>query len=259
MLLKDRVAIVTGGARGIGRGIADKFAQEGCSVAIVDVRMEEANRALAQLSKKGQKVLAVQCDVTDGRQVQGMIDEVIGKLGKVDIFVNNAGVAQTPGRSTPDISEEEWDKILATNLKSVFLCCRAIIPHMKERRYGKIVNISSLAAVYPPGETPAYCASKAGILGISNELAVELAPFNICVNTILPGMILTEIWDDVITPGPNRDGALADLSKRFVPMQRIGSPEDIAGVALFFSSDLSAYVTAAQIIVGGGMPLKFFD
>lgn len=259
MLLKDKVAIVTGGARGIGKGIALRFAREGCSVAIVDLRVKEADKALAEISAEGGKGLSIQCDVADGKQVKRMISEVVEKFGKVDILVNNAGIGHNPHPSAADIPEEEWDKIQSVNLKSVFLCCKTMIPYMRERNYGKIVNVSSIGAVWPPAPSADYVASKAGVLGLSNDLAIQLAPFNISVNTILPGLIRTELWQNLIPPGANEDEFFANLSKKYVPMQRMGTPDDIAGVALFFASDLSAYVTAAQVIVGGGMPFMYFQ
>ncbi|MBN2186481.1 MAG: SDR family oxidoreductase [Dehalococcoidia bacterium] len=255
MLLKDRVAIITGGARGIGRGIALKFADEGCSIAIADVRMAESKKTLAKILKKGREGLAIQCDVADSLNVHNMVDKVISKFGKVDILVNSAGIGPSPN-SIADIPEDEWDKVLAVNLKGVFLCCKAVVPHMKEKRYGKIVNISSGAAISPPASLVHYTASKAGVLGMTYDMALELAPFSITVNTILPGPIRTEFWGNVVPPG-KEDEFFTDFGKRLVPMQRVGTPEDIAGAALFLASDLSVFVTGEYINVGGGQPLHY--
>jgi NAD(P)-dependent dehydrogenase (short-subunit alcohol dehydrogenase family) len=256
MLLSNKVAIITGGARGIGRGIAMKFAEEGCSPVIVDVLAAEGRKTAEELSKKERNAVFIKCDITDRSQVKEMVDQVIGKFGKVDILINNAGITGLP-KSVTDINEEEWDRVLSINLKGMFLCCKTVVPHMKEKGYGKIVNISSLSAIYPVAPMVHYSASKAGVLGLTLDLALELAPFNICVNVILPGAIPSDMWNMLIPPGVNREEFLAEIEKAVMPpMQRLGTPEDIAGVALFLASDLSRYVTGDRIIVGGGTPLR---
>jgi NAD(P)-dependent dehydrogenase (short-subunit alcohol dehydrogenase family) len=258
-MLSNRVAIITGGARGIGKGIALKFADEGCAIVIADVLVNEAGKTVEQISQKGREAIFVQCDVSKSRQVQDLVDQTINRFGKVDILVNNAGIAGAV-KSIVDVSEEEWDRLLAINLKGVFLCCKAVVPYMKKKGYGKIINISSSAAVAPPAPVIHYSASKTGVLGLTRDLALELAPLNICVNAILPGVIPTDIYDDlqVFPPGVKKEDAFAEMGKMFAPMQRLGTPEDIAGVALFLASDLSAYVTGDRIIVAGGYPLKQF-
>lgn len=254
MLLSNRVAVITGGARGIGRGIALKFAEEGCSVVITDVLAEEAKRTVEEVHNKGREGFFVKCDVSNSGQVQRMIDQVIKKFGKVDILVNNAGIGGVP-KSITEISEEEWDRLLSIDLKGYFLCCKAVVPHMKGRRYGKIINMSSLGAISPPAPTIHYSAAKSGILGMTLDLALELAPFNICVNAILPGAIPTDMWDPLVPPGINKEDFFKEVGKMTSPMQRVGTPEDVAGVALFLASDLSGYVTGDRILVGGGAPL----
>jgi NAD(P)-dependent dehydrogenase (short-subunit alcohol dehydrogenase family) len=185
-----------------------------------------------------------------------MIDQVIRKFGKVDILVNNAGIGPPP-KSITDISDEEWDRVLTIDLRGVFLCCRGVVPHMKGRGYGKIINISSLAAISPGGPMVHYSASKAGVIGLTHDLACELAPFNICVNSILPGAIRTDMFEQIIPPGINKEDFIKEVGKVVAPMQRVGTPEDIARVALFLASDLSGYVTGDRIIVGGGTPLGY--
>jgi NAD(P)-dependent dehydrogenase (short-subunit alcohol dehydrogenase family) len=257
MLLSNRVAIITGGARGIGRGIALKFAEEGCSV-VIAYRVSEPSKTLEEILKKGGNGFSVQCDVSDSRQVQNLVNQVINKYGKVDILVNNAAIAQTP-KSITMVSEEEWDRILNINLKGTFLCCKAVVPHMKEKKYGKIINISSIGAIAPPSQTISYCAAKAGVLGLTLDLALELAPFNICVNAILPGGIRTEMWDAIVPPDINKGDFFAEVAE-MIPMKRLGTPEDIAGAALFLASELSGFVTGDRILVGGGSPLRMkFD
>ena len=257
MLLSNRVAIITGGARGIGKGIALKFADEGCSIVITDVLVNEGEKTVKEISQKGREAIFLKCDVSSSSQVQDTVDQTISKFGKVDILVNNAGIAGAI-KSIADVSEGEWDRLLAVNLKGVFLCCKAVVPHMKEKGFGKIINISSSAAVAPPAPLIHYSAAKTGVLGLTRDLALELAPLNICVNAILPGLIPTDMYDNlqVFPPGVNKESVFAEMAKVIAPMQRVGTPEDIAGAALFFASDLSGYVTGDRIIVGGGYPLK---
>jgi NAD(P)-dependent dehydrogenase (short-subunit alcohol dehydrogenase family) len=255
MLLADRTAIITGGGGGIGRGIALKFAEEGASIVIADIRETEGRKTVEEVVKKGVQGMFIPCDVTDSTQVQVMVDHAVGKFGKIDFLVNNAGIGPLP-TPTEELPEEEWDKIQAVNLKSVFLCSKAVIPYMKEKRYGRIINIASLAAISPFGPAVHYSSSKAGEVLFTINLAVELAPFNILVNAILPGSVDTEMQNNRIPSGANREEFLAEKGKN-VPMQRIGTPEDVAGVALFLASDLASYVTASQIIVSGGLPYNF--
>ena len=255
MLLSGRVAIITGGSKGIGRGIALKFAEEGCSVAIADISMKEAEETLAEMSKMGREGLAIQCDVTDSSQVRDTVDKVISKFGKIDILVNNAGGILS-GAPIEDMSEEDWDKIFALNLKSDFFFCKFVIPHMKEKKYGKIINLSSMGAINPPAHAAHYNSAKAGVLGLTYDLAYTLAPFNICVNAILPGPVRTTFYNRMTASmsDEEKDGFFAHLGTK-TPMQRIGTPEDIAGAALFLASELSAYITGETLNVSGGVPL----
>ena len=254
MLLKSRVAIITGGAKGIGRGIALKFAEEGCSVVVADIVAIEGKKTAEEVSKKGGEGIFVSCDVTVGPQVEDMVGKAISKFGKIDILVNNAGGVSGPEGSLDDVSEEQWDKSLNLNLKSAFLCCKAVVPHMKKNKYGKIINISSLGAVHPAVSVVHYHAAKAGVLGLTYNLAFELAPFNISVNAILPGPIRTPFWEPVTRNIPDKDAYFAEIAQKEVPMQRIGMPEDVAGAALFLASELSSYVSGETIFVGGGLP-----
>jgi NAD(P)-dependent dehydrogenase (short-subunit alcohol dehydrogenase family) len=255
MLLSNHVAIVTGGSRGIGKGIALKFAEEGCSTVIVDVLATEGRQTAGEISARGRAAIFVQCDVSNSRQVNDMVKQVIEKFGKVDILVNNAGIGPPP-RSILDVSEEDWDRVLDTNLKGVFLCCKAVVPHMMKKGYGKIINISSMAAIAPPAPDIDYSSAKAGILGLTRDLALEMAPFRICVNAILPGAIRTEMYSQFVPPGANEEDFFAEMGKTATPMARMGKPEDIAGAALFLASGLSGFVTGDRVIVGGGSPLR---
>ena len=181
-----------------------------------------------------------------------MVAEVIDKFGKIDILVNDAGAmfGTVPAEKETD---EHWDKVLNLNLKSDYLCAREVIPYMKEKKYGKIVNLSSIGAIYPPGPSLAYASAKAGVLGLTRALALELGAFNITVNAILPGAIPTDFWN--LPPTVDIEAVKANVGKGIL-MQRVGTPEDVARVALFFASELSDYVTGSHLIVGGGQPLS---
>ena len=183
-----------------------------------------------------------------------MVEQVINRFGKIDILVNNARTGAIP-KPIADVSEDEWDKTLSVNLKGVFLCCKAVVPYMKEKKYGKIINMSSVAAISPVSPV-SYTASKGGVLTLTIDLAMELAALNICVNAILPGLTRTDMADELVPAGRNADEYYDELAKVLVPMKRLGKPEDIAGVALFLASDLSGYVTGDRIIVGGGTPWR---
>ncbi len=255
MLLENRVAIVTGGAKGIGKGIAVKFAGEGCTAVVADTLAADAAETAREIEKKGGKALAIACDVSKSDQVAGMVTKVVGEFGRIDIIVNNAGIPGGLPRSITEVSEEDWERVLSINLKGTFLCSKAVVPFMKAARYGRIINISSMAAIAPPAPLIHYSSSKAGALGLTLDLALELAPFNITVNAILPGAIRTDIFNHIVPPGVDKDTFFAEMGKTIAPMQRIGSPGDIAGAALFLASELSSYMTGDRLLVGGGAPL----
>ena len=256
MLLEGRVAIVTGGAKGFGSGIVTRFADEGASVAIVDIDAEAADAMLSEVQNRGREGMVIPCDVTDESQVRSMVDTVIGKYGKVDILVSNAGgsISSFP---IEDLPLEDWNRSLALNLTSSFLCCKAVVPNMKQRRSGSIVITSSAGAHYPPAHSVHYHSAKAGLLGLTHDTARALAPFNIRVNAILPGPGHTNFGAKAMSAftKEEQDAFYEKMGKEHIPLQRIATPEDIAGAALYLGSDLSAFVTGQSIIVAGGIPL----
>jgi NAD(P)-dependent dehydrogenase (short-subunit alcohol dehydrogenase family) len=255
MLLEGKAAIVTGAGSGIGNGIARRFAQEGCKVALVDINQEAAERAAGDIAQSGGRAVAIACDITVERNVRAAVEKAMAAFGTVDIMVNNAGGA---GVSYPieELPEEVWDRTQALNLKSQYFFCKYIVPVMKAKRYGKIVNLSSIGAIQPPAHHIAYNTAKAAIIGFTYDLATALAPFGINVNAIVPGPVRTSFYDR--TTGAMTDGEKDDFFAalgRKTPMQRPGSPDDLAGAALFLVSELGAYVTGHALYVTGGLPL----
>jgi NAD(P)-dependent dehydrogenase (short-subunit alcohol dehydrogenase family) len=258
MLLTDRVAIITGGARGIGRGIALKFAQEGGAVVIADIDKKSADQTLAEITKKGGKGMALACDALDEKQVKAAVDKAIAEFGKIDILVNNAGGMLVAPKPIEDMPEADWDRVLTLNLKSLFLFSKAVVPQMKKRKYGRIINLSSAAALNPPAHCIHYHTAKMGIIGFTLDLAHTLAPFNISVNVLLPGPVRTDFYDPMLgkLSEKEKDAFFDDLGKGDIPMQRVGTIEDVANAALFLASDMSSYITGDALLVSGGSPLR---
>jgi 3-oxoacyl-[acyl-carrier protein] reductase len=247
MRLKDQIALVTGGSRGIGRAIVQAFAAEGARVAVVYRGSKEAADALVQeVTQTGGVARALQADVADPAAAQACVEQVEKEFGPVDILVNNAGVIQDDlfVRMEP----EAWNKVLQTNLGGTYNFCRAVAYSMMKRRKGRIINVSSVAAEHVnPGQTN-YAASKGAINAFTRALAVELASRGVTVNAVAPGFIETDMSAAV----RNKAG---DLIKKFIPMRRIGAPEDVARVAVFLASSDSAYMTGQVLTVDGGLSL----
>jgi NAD(P)-dependent dehydrogenase (short-subunit alcohol dehydrogenase family) len=255
MQLENRVALITGGARGMGGAIALKFADEGCDSVIVDVLDKEASETVSEVIKKGKQAIFIHCDVSDSRQVKDTIAQAIEKFKKIDILVNCAGVGTGP---TPleDTTEEEWDRVMDINCKGTFLNIQAIAPHMKANNYGKIINIVSVAAFETGAVNFHYHASKAAQASVTRSAAAALAPYNVCVNAIHPGMILTDM--SAVFSGPDVKDVEAHqrgMAANMVPLTRMGTTEDIARAALFLASEESSYVTGDSICVSGGSGL----
>ena len=251
MRLKDKTALVTGASRGIGRAIALTFAKEGADIIVNYAK--NADRAIEtknEIMTMGRKVIALQADVANKEEVFRMVDYAIKEFGKIDILVNNAGIAWKPTmilKGTP----EEWQRVLGVNLVGTYYCVQAVAPHMIERRYGKIVNITSLASIGTTfGEQVAYGPSKAAVNLLTKRLAYELGPNGINVNAIAPGLIKTEILNVGRTEGEVKK-ILRDLANA-AALRRTGNPEDIANAALFLASDEASVVTGHLLVVDGG-------
>jgi len=271
MLLPDKVAIINGGATGMGRATAIKFAGEGCSSVIADVNEVEGKKTAEQATRKGKECIFVKCDITDTGQIKDCVEQTVKKFGKVEILVGCAGGvpksllaapsqrAERPKRGIANIDEGFWDSMLTLNLKGHAFFCKEVAPYMIKQKYGKIVLISSLGVLSPPMPSSEYHSAKAGIIGLVLNLAFELAPHNINVNSILPGPIQTPFWDPMMADIPEKDReARFEQMGKSVPLQRIGTAEDIANTVLFFSSELSSYITGESLIVGGGKPLPLY-
>lgn len=245
-LLEGKTALVTGAARGIGKSIAAALLDEGASVVICDLDGEALENTREELSASGATVTAVVADVSDSETVTGLSKKVIGDLGRLDILVNNAGI--TRDTLLMRMKDEDWDRVLTVNLKSVFLMTRAFARQMMKQRAGSIINISSVIGLRGNAGQSNYAASKAGIIGFSKSAAREFAPRGIRVNAIAPGFIGTDMTD----------GLSDDIKQTIMkdtPLGRIGTPEEVAGAVLFLASDLSSFVTGHVLAVDGGMTM----
>lgn len=246
MLLKEKVAIVTGSRRGIGYGITLALAKEGCNVVVSDIDQKDCEKVVKEIEILGVKGLAIKCDVSKKSEVDNLIEETIKKFGKLDILVNNAGIF--PFVPFLNITESDWDKVLNVNLKSIFLCSQAAAKVMKPG--SKIVNISSIAAFVGFQGLTHYCASKGGLNSMIRALALELAPNKINVNAIAPGGIETPGVKEISTEESTKQTIAA------VPLKRMGLPEDIANAVVFLASDKADYITGQTIIVDGGWTIQ---
>lgn len=249
MRLKDKVAIVTGSGRGIGEGIVLRFAEEGAKIIVNDVNEADAKSVVEKIKAKGGKAVAVVGSVASREVVQKMVDAAVKEFGTVDIIINNAGI--TRDVIMHKMTDEQWDQVIAINLTGVFYGMQCAGRVMREKGYGKIINISSTSALGNVGQVN-YSASKAGVIGMTKTVAKEMGPKGINVNAIAPGMI----WTDMMKSMPAETLQQMDAMLPYiVPLNRKGSPLDIANLALFLASDESSFITGQVIFCDGGMKI----
>ncbi|MFW6143823.1 MAG: SDR family NAD(P)-dependent oxidoreductase [Patescibacteria group bacterium] len=247
--LSGKSAVITGARRGIGKGIAFTLAQAGADVVVSDIDLEDCEKTCQEIVEKtGQCAVAFKCDVTKKEEVHSLVDKAVGEFGKLDILVNNAGIA--PFREFLKISEEEWDKVLEVNLKGQFLCAQVAAKEMAKNGWGRIINIASIASGqvgvgFP--QTAHYTASKGGVTAVTETMALELGPKGIRVNAIGPGIIATEMTQDMLSD----DEQKRDLLER-TPVGRIGKPEDIGAAAVYLASEEADFVNGVTLFVDGG-------
>lgn len=256
MRLKDKVAIITGGASGIGKAAAERFGEEGANLVIADINPEAIDRTVAELSASGYRAIGQICNVMLRDQTQEMARAVVEKLGRIDILVNNAGISRY--RPFAEATAEDWDMVLGVDLKGVFFCSQAVAPQMRSQQYGRIVNISSAlgtgAAPHgtagSPGGSAAYASAKAGVIMLTKTLARELGPDGVTVNCVAPGTFLTPISSSTRTPEQVHEHL--EYRKKTTVLGRVGTLEELANTILFFASDESSYVTGHTLHVDGG-------
>jgi len=249
MKLEDKVAIITGSARGIGEAIAKKFAAEGASVVVNALHAEGANRVAQEIQAQGGKAIAIKADVSKYASVQDMVNKTLDNFGAIHILVNNAAIIRWS--SILETTEEDWDAVQNINLKGVFLCTQAVLSQMMKQKYGKIINISSVAAlgVNTP-DVVAYAAAKGGVISLTKSTAREAGPYGINVNCIAPGRTIT----DMIYLNRTQEEIDKFISdgKKYSILGRVGNPEDIASLALFLASDESDFISGQLIRMDGG-------
>jgi len=254
MRLKDKVAIITGAGSGLGRAAALLFAREGAKIVVAANRDKDGEETVKLIIESGGDAIFTQVDVTRAADLQNAVKSAIGKYGKLDIMLNNAGTPG-PGKLIADITEEEWNRVLAVNLTGVFLGTKYAIPEMLKGGGGVIINVSSVAGVSPRRYTAAYSAAKAGVIQLTKVTALEYARKNIRVNCILPGPIDTPFFTKVAGGDADKIAAFKEKVLNEVPLGRFAQPEEIAQVALFLASDEASYITGAAFAADGGQLL----
>jgi len=246
MSLQDKVAIVTGASRGIGRAIALRLAKEGADIVVTATTFEGASKVAGEIEQLGRKAVAIALNVAEIQECEGLVKATLDKFSRLNILVNNAGV--TGDNLLVRMKEEEWDKVLDVNLKGTFNCIRAATKTLMKQRAGKIVNITSVIGIIGNAGQANYCASKAGVIGLTKSVAKELASRNIQVNAVAPGYIETDMTDQM------KDKAREDIIKG-IPMKRLGNISDIAAACLFLASDEANYITGQTLVIDGGMAI----
>ena len=242
MALTGRVALITGGGSGIGEATVRRFSREGAVVVVNDVDIELARPVVAELQRGGGRALAVGADVTKRTEVEAMVRRIVDEFGQLDILVNNAGINRDA--MSHKMTEDQWDIVLAVNLKGTFLCAQAVLPRMRERGWGRVINTSSVGSLGNVGQAN-YAASKAGVIGLTRTLALEYAKYGVTVNCVAPGPVMTRMLAGV--PEAIREKILGQ-----VPAGRIADPAEIAAVHAFLASDDAAYITGQVLFVDGG-------
>jgi 3-oxoacyl-[acyl-carrier protein] reductase len=247
-ILEDRVALVTGGGRGIGQALVLALADAGADVAVADIDVPAAQAVAAEVSARGRRGVAVEADVTSKPAVEAMVKTTVETLGGLDILVNNAGIF--PIASVATMSEEAWDRVIAVNLKGVFLCSQAALGPMRRRGGGRIINMASVSGLVGAVGFAHYAASKAGVIGFTKALAREAAPMGITVNAVAPGIIATEVTTRTFP------AQALELYKAQVPLRRLGQPDDLTGLVVFLASPGAAYITGQVYAVDGGYTMQ---
>ena len=244
-MLDDKVAIVTGGSRGLGKAYCLRLAGEGARVVVADILDKEAGEVAAEIKAAGGQAVAVKADVTSEEATRGMAEEAVKAFGRIDVLVNNAGFYHGMSRrSFDEIPLAEWDKMMEVSVKGTWLSIRAVFPHMKKLEKGKIINVASEACFAPTKGLIHYTAAKMAVIGITRVLAGELGQYNICVNVIAPGVI--------DTPATRSYVNMEKMDASSVPMGRFGVPQDIVGAVVFFASDDSDFISGQSLLVNGG-------
>ena len=247
--LDGKVAIVTGAGRGIGQGIALRFAREGAKVAVIDRGKEHAEKTAVRINQEGGESVAFQADVADKDGVDRFVTKTLEVFGKIDILVNNAGIGGS--KTCLETREEDWDRMVAINLKSIFLTCRRTIPEMLKSGKGKIINVASMYGMFGSAHTAAYSASKAGVINLTRQLAADYSSRQVYVNTISPGLIETDM-----TRRKVHDPEALSYFTEPIPLGRHGSPADVAGAAVFLASGDSDFITGHNLVVDGGQSCR---
>ncbi len=255
--LQGKVAIVTGGGRGIGKAVAQGFAKAGAKVAITSRKINDLEAAAAEIRTFGGEALPVQAHLAKAEEINRMVGTVLGKFGRVDILVNNAGTSPAMG-SVLDSDERLWDTVINLNLKGLYYTSQAVARVMKKQGGGRIINVASIDGFKPEPGVSIYSISKAGVRMVTQAFAAELAPYNIRVNAIAPGPISTKMLDSHWLHLPPEEAKKAkEALGKLTPLGRVGEPEEIAGAAIYLASDASSYTTGAEIVIDGGVLLGF--
>jgi meso-butanediol dehydrogenase / (S,S)-butanediol dehydrogenase / diacetyl reductase len=248
MRLRDKVTIITGGKSGIGLATARRFSQEGAKVVVADVR--DAQQEVETIAANGHEAMFVRTDVASESAVRELIRQAVGKYGRIDVLVNNAGIELA--KSATDTNEEEWDRLMGVNLKGVFLCSKAAVAEMRRTGGGVIVNVASELGLVGAANIAAYCAAKGGVVQLTRAMAIDHAADNIRINCVCPGPIKTPLLDRIIESSADAEKE-RQITVEKTLLNRLGQPEEIASVILFLASEESSYMTGSVVVADGGL------